>query len=107
VLNEINGGPVADAYTAINQVRARANVPALTAGLSEDAFRDSVFLERRKEFIQEGQRWFDLVRRGGDYYVAAQHKIAQHAAASLVDTLYPIPVTEIQLDPLLTQNPGW
>jgi hypothetical protein len=107
VLNEINGGPVADAYAAINQVRARANVPALTAGLSGDAFRDSVFLERRKEFIQEGQRWFDLVRRGGDYYVAAQHKIAQHAAASLVDTLYPIPVTEIQLDPLLTQNPGW
>jgi hypothetical protein len=107
VLNEIGGGPGPDGYTAINWVRARANVAPLTAGLGQADFRDSVFVERRKEFIQEGQRWFDLVRRGGDYYLAAQHKIAQHAAASLTDTLYPIPVTEIQLDPLLTQNPGW
>jgi len=28
-------------------------------------------------------------------------------AATLKDSLYPIPLTEIQLDPLLTQNPGW
>jgi len=107
VLNEIGGGPSADAYTAVNLVRARANVAPLTAGLGIADFRDSVFVERRKEFIQEGQRWFDLVRRGGDYYLAAQHTIAAHAAATLADTLYPIPVTEVQLDPLLTQNPGW
>jgi hypothetical protein len=107
VLNEINGGPTADAYTAINLVRARANVPALPTGLGVADFRDAVFVERRKEFIQEGQRWFDLVRRGGAFYLAAQHKIAAHAAATLADTLYPIPITEIQLDPLLTQNPGW
>jgi hypothetical protein len=107
VLNELSGGPVADAYTAINLVRARANVPALVGGLGAADFRDSLFVERRKEFIQEGQRWFDLVRRGGAYYLAAQHAIAQHAAATLTDTLYPIPITEIQLDPLLTQNPGW
>jgi hypothetical protein len=107
VLNELNGGPVSDAYTAINLVRARAHVAALTPGLGQSDFRDSVFLERRKEFIQEGQRWFDLVRQGADVYVAAQHKIAAHAAASAKDTLFPIPITEIQLDPLLTQNPGW
>jgi len=107
VLNEMGGGPTADAYAAVNLVRARANVGPLTAGLGVADFRDSVFLERRKEFIQEGQRWFDLVRRGGEYYLAAQHRIAAHAAATLADTLYPIPVTEIQLDPLLTQNPGW
>jgi hypothetical protein len=107
VLNELDGGPVADAYTAIDAVRSRANVAPLTPGLGQSDFRDSVFLERRKEFIQEGQRWFDLVRQGGAVYVAAQHKITAHAAASLQDTLYPIPITEIQLDPLLTQNPGW
>jgi hypothetical protein len=43
----------------------------------------------------------------GKSTVAAQHRIAQHAAATLTDTLYPIPLTEIQLDPSLTQNPGW
>jgi hypothetical protein len=107
VLNELDGGPTADAYTAINLVRARAHVAALTSGLGQSDFRDSVFLERRKEFVQEGQRWFDLVRQGVDVYLAAQHKIAAHLAAEAKDTLFPIPLTEIQLDPLLTQNGGW
>ena len=107
VLNELNGGPSADAYTAINLVRARAHVAPLTVGLGVADFRDSVFLERRKEFIQEGQRWFDLVRQGVAVYLAAQHKIAAHASAVAQDTLFPIPLTEIQLDPLLTQNAGW
>ncbi len=107
VLNEINGGPTAEAYTSINQVRARAHIADLTPGLSQSDFRDSVFLERRKEFIQEGQRWFDLVRQGGPVLVDALKKFPAKQAASLKDSLYPIPLTEIQLDPLLTQNPGW
>lgn len=106
VLNELNG-PSADAYKALNLVRSRAHVADLTAGLGYSDFRDSVFLERRKEFMQEGQQWFDLVRQGVEVYLAAQHKIAAHAAASAKDTLFPIPITEIQLDPLLTQNAGW
>ncbi|MBI3882798.1 MAG: RagB/SusD family nutrient uptake outer membrane protein [Sphingobacteriales bacterium] len=77
VLNELNGGPTADAYKAIGLVRARAyrlytgggnysnHTYDLTAGLTQPQFRDSIFLERRKEFIQESNRWFDLVRRSG------------------------------------------
>jgi hypothetical protein len=107
VLNEINGGPTSDAYNSINQVRERAHIPDLTPGLNESDFRDSVFLERRKEFIQEGQRWYDLVRQGGQVLVDALKKFPAKQAASLKDSLYPIPLTEIQLDPLLTQNPGW
>jgi hypothetical protein len=107
VLNELNGGPTAEAYNAINQVRTRAHIPNLTAGLNQTDFRDSVFLERRKEFIQEGQRWFDLVRQGGAVLVDALHKFPAKQAATLKDSLYPLPLTEIQLDPLLTQNPGW
>jgi starch-binding outer membrane protein, SusD/RagB family len=107
VLNEINGGPSPEAYNSINQVRERAHVPDLTTGLNQSDFRDSVFLERRKEFIQEGQRWYDLVRQGGQALVDALKKFPAKQAASLKDSLYPIPLTEIQLDPLLTQNPGW
>ncbi len=107
VLNEINGAPTAEAYSAINQVRARAHVSDLTPGLGQSDFRDSVFLERRKEFIQEGQRWFDLVRQGGQVLVDALKVFPAKQAATLKDSLYPIPLTEIQLDPLLTQNPGW
>ena len=105
--NEINGAPTNDAYTAINQVRTRANIPNLTEGLSQAAFRDSVFLERRKEFIQEGHRWFDLVRQGGTVLVDALHKIPAKSAASAKNNLFPIPLVEIQTDPKLTQNPGY
>ena len=28
-------------------------------------------MERRKEFVQEGQRWFDLVRQGVSVYLRA------------------------------------
>lgn len=107
VQNELNGGPTPDAYSAINQVRTRANVSSLTAGLSQSAFRDSLFLERRKEFIQEGHRWFDLVRQGGTALVDALHKIPAKSAASAKNTLFPIPLVETQLNPKLTQNPGY
>ncbi|HWK04271.1 MAG TPA: RagB/SusD family nutrient uptake outer membrane protein [Puia sp.] len=108
-LNEINGAPTGDAYAAINRVRARAGVANLTAGLGQSDFRDSVFLERRKEFIQEGNRWFDLVRRGGTYLYDALKQIPAKTGVALKDTLYPIPQTEIDLvgAKLLTQNPGW
>jgi len=107
VQNELSGAPPADAYAAINQVRARYNVPKLTTGLNQSDFRDSVFLERRKEFIQEGHRWFDLVRRGGTSLVDALHKVPAKSAASAKNTLFPIPLVEIQLNSKLTQNPGY
>lgn len=106
VLNEING-PTADAYAAINQVRARAKIRNLTAGLSQAAFRDSVFHERRKEFIQEGNRWFDLSRRGGTYLYDALRVYPAKTGAAVKDTLYPIPQSEIDINNELTQNPGW
>lgn len=127
-LNELNGSPTADAYAAINIVRGRAynsytangNYTDHThdlAGLSQLAFRDAVFLERRKEFIQESQRWFDLVRRTdvgpGQYYLQSVYAMPGNpkSAASLKDTLFPIPQTEIDLyggkNSNFKQNPGW
>ncbi len=106
-LNELNGGPTAEAYAAINRVRTRAHIENLTEGLNQADFRDSVFLERRKEFIQEGNRWFDLSRRGGTYLYDALKKLPAKTGAAVRDTLYPIPQVEIDLNPLLTQNPGW
>ena len=117
VLNEVNGAPGSEAYTAINTIRTRAyaGVPHdLTPGLSQSDFRDSVFVERRKEFIQEGHRWFDLVRRGvnpgtGQPYLVDALKViaAKTAGIEAKDTLYPIPAVEIQTNPKLVQNPGW
>jgi hypothetical protein len=107
VQNELNGGPTTDAYASINKVRTRAGIANLTAGLSQSNFRDSVFLERRKEFIQEGNRWFDLARQGETALLTAVHKLPAKSAASSKNILFPIPLVEIQLNPLLKQNPGY
>jgi len=107
VLNELNGGPTTEAYNAINAVRKRAHIADLTPGLNQSDFREAIFLERRKEFIQEGNRWFDLSRRGGTYLYDALLKFPAKTGAAIRDTLYPIPQSEIDLNPLLTQNPGW
>src|SRR5437773_7551084 len=57
--NEADGPTLASG--AINQVRARARLPAL-AGLSQDEFRDSVHQERSWELAFESKRLFDLKR---------------------------------------------
>ena len=106
VLNEISG-PTADAYAAINRVRNRANIGDLTAGLNQSDFREAVFLERRKEFIQEGMRWFDLARRGGTYLYDALKKYPEKTGAAVKDTLFPIPQSERDINSELTQNAGW
>jgi hypothetical protein len=103
-LNEAQG-PVAAAYSALNQVRVRANTGNLTPGLSQAAFRDSLYAERRREFVQEAQRWFDLVRT--KQLVQAVSKVASKTNISAKNYLFAIPQSEISLNPGLIQNPGY
>jgi len=101
------------ADAALNQVRARAGIPAV-AGLGSAALTDSIRVERRREFAFEGQRWFDLSRWGIlDVIVRAKTQQMQtlfpgetpvHGAPS---NLFPIPNGQINSNALLTQNPGW
>ncbi|WP_213086899.1 RagB/SusD family nutrient uptake outer membrane protein [Chitinophaga agrisoli] len=56
------GTPNADAYAAVNAVRARAGLPDLAAGMSGPDFAAAVVQERAWEFAGEWNRWFDLVR---------------------------------------------
>lgn len=107
-------GPTAEAFEAVNKVRRRAfgkpiNTPDATvdlAGLSATALREAIYEERKKEFIQEGQRWFDLVRWGR--LVTEVKKVASKSTATERNNLYPIPQSEININPEgLPQNPGY
>ena len=112
----VNEGGTATAGTAeaaLSLVRVRAGrVPV--SGLSQGVFRDLVRLERRREFVFEGQRFFDLAR-WGVLDSAIRAKTAElHAIDSLETTphgirgsLLPIPLSELNINPNLTQNPGW
>jgi len=107
--NEVNNAPTDAAYTAIDQVRFRAGIAKLkdiAPSLTVDQFRDSVFQERRKELVYEYQRWFDLVRRGADYYVKTL-KAAGKTNAAPRHIHFPIPQRELDLNPNLKQNPDW
>ena len=123
-------GPTTEAYAAVNAVRARAQVPALVAGLAVAPFKDSVFIQRRFEFVVEGHGVFDSRRN----WAWAKKRVEDNMAltgstgvginrtsfTSLVPKLnsapindkwklYPIPQRAIELNPKLAgkQNPGW
>jgi hypothetical protein len=142
-LNEM--GRTNDAYPWINMVRRRAfglpistaSAKDLQAGLSQSAFREVVYKERRLELACEGHRWFDLVRTGR--LISTMNAFAQRLAIEATDSelsvrsrldpkkklflrnrsnyivnpvsekhlLYPIPQIEIDGNPLLIQNPGY
>jgi len=108
--NEING-PTGAAYDAINQVRERARngnpdvLPDLQ-GLSQDQFREAVLKERRHEFVNEGQRWYDLVRTGNLIEFVKRAKGTQ-ANPQPHNYIFPVPQREIDLNSKLTQNPGY
>lgn len=78
-----------------------------------------VFNERRREFLFEGKRWFDLVRmsrRDGNTerlvnYVLPKHTQNQSAIrirlADMDAIYFPIYKEQIKINPLLKQNPAY
>ncbi|QIH34345.1 RagB/SusD family nutrient uptake outer membrane protein [Sphingobacterium sp. DR205] len=103
--NELNG-PTQEARDAINAVRIRAGVEKLSDTESKDSFRELVFEERRKELVYEYQRWFDLVRRGANYYIT-KLKTAGKTNAAARHLHFPTPQRELNLNPKLVQHPDW
>lgn len=104
-LNEINNGPNSAAYNAINDVRNRAGLDDLAAGMNYQSFKDAVLQERQWEFVMEGQRWYDLVRMGK----LTERVLAAKPTANVkaFHKLLPIPRNERYLNPNLTQNEGY
>jgi hypothetical protein len=106
--NEINDPT---AYASYNKVRARAGLPTFTVGsLSQSQFRDSLYKDRRLELVFEYQRWFDLIRQkdaaGNSVFVNSLHLVGKTNAQDY-HRLYPIPLSELSVNSLITQNPGW
>jgi hypothetical protein len=88
----------------INAIRGRAGLLPLPQTLDQDEVLAAVAQERRIEFFAEwGHRWLDLKRTGKADVVLKPIKSQWQS----FQQLYPIPVTEIRLDPNLTQNPGY
>lgn len=100
-LNE-QGANNTEAYNAINKVRNRAGLANLTPALSQANFRDSVLLERRLELAFEGHRRYDLMRT--KRLISAMQAQNPSIKVEQKHYLLPIPQTERDVNPLLTQN---
>jgi hypothetical protein len=98
-------GPDASALAAINQVRARAKLPALS-GLTQDELRAAVRQERSWELAFESKRLFDLKRWGLFYSVLSADPVAK-IGIQPYHVFSPIPQREIDLVPGLGQNTGY
>jgi hypothetical protein len=92
------------AVGALNDVRTRAGLTGydLVNDLGNDQAQvlDAIYLERRLELAFEGERWFDLVRTG-----RAAAEIGP--AFSDYEGLLPLPQSELDVSPGLSQNPGY
>lgn len=88
----------------LNKVRDRAGLLASTA-VGKANILLAIEEERRFEFAFEPHRWFDLARTGRAKVVLEaldpNTKVASH------EYVFPIPVTQIQLDKNLEQNPDY
>lgn len=90
-----SSGLIAD--EAVNIVRRRAGLTDL-AGVTLQQIWD----ERRAELAMEEDRFFDLIRTG-----QAAVELAGKGFTTGKHEVYPIPAAQRQLNPNLTQNPGY
>ncbi len=104
------------ALTSLNAVRVRAGLAASTE-TSQANLRAIIFHERRVELAFENHRWHDLVRTGNAIPVMTAYGIKAKATYTNLPSnaftitneklLFPIPQSERETNPDLTQNPGY
>lgn len=130
-INEANGAPTEEAYDLVDEVRARVGLEGLTRNMDKITFRNAVLRERACEFGYEEVRWFDIVRwKNEDAFKAPIQGVNMFKDNSKptkyryeIFTITPervwknqwspkwylsaIPISEIEKDYGLVQNPGW
>jgi hypothetical protein len=114
-------------------VRARAGLGGLNRSMTQEQLRNAIQVERRYEFVLEGQTFFDMQRHWAwskarvEANIAAGKTVANGgsnlnaspwgssvpkvgANAGVIGDrykFYPIPAAAIATNPLLVQTPGW
>jgi hypothetical protein len=103
-------GQTQDAYQYVDMVRLRAGLKSLTEampGLSQEAFLTQLKHERITELAGEGHRFEDLARWGdlGPQVAERDPGFANFKVGR--DEFLPIPQFDLDVNPNLTQNPGY
>jgi hypothetical protein len=101
-LNEL--GRTAEAIVLVNQIRARvfATPEPIPTTTTQAGFRDVILRERLFELTAEGKRRQDLIRHG-KFLLPWFNKLQREPYRILM----PIPQSQVEANPNLTQNPGY
>jgi hypothetical protein len=108
-------GDVSSATSLVNQVRARVNMPSVEdaeGSVGQQAMVQIVRHERRVELAFEGLRFMDLKRWGEvqqAFMRAANDPVGPYNPNYLGgrSEVFPIPQSEIDVNPQLVQHPEW
>jgi len=108
------GGPDASIYDAINLVRERAGMPDIATTYTQAELRDIIRHERRVEFAGEGTYYNDI-RRWKTAEQVLNATIYKYDGSAIEtrkflperDYWWPIPQTQLDLNPGLVQNKGY
>lgn len=116
---EVAGAPAAESVKYLNMTRERAGIPAyaLSDFGSLTQFRTALREERRLELAFENQRWFDLRRWGiatetvNDYLLEREASFyGTYGYVGAIDewqTMLPVPLSVININPDVAQNVGY
>ena len=105
-------GDLTGAAALVNQVRARVNLAPITIANEADGI-NKILKERLLELAFEGQRWFDLKRTGKALEVIKARTDGKGNKLSYVNNLteqrllWPVPQSQLDKNPNLTQNTGY
>ncbi len=105
-----NLGDSTGAINDLNVIRNRAGLSNYSAAVNGPLL-SCIYHERRVElFMEWGHRWFDLKRTNMiNSIMGPPGNFTQQKGGTWIPTaaLFPIPLSEIQLNSNLTQNPGY
>lgn len=100
-------GKINEGLNDLNVVRKRAGLNDTLLN-DKEALLDAVLKERRVELFTEwGHRWFDLKRTQKIGDIMSTISTQKGGSWEATDQLYPVPLSELQKAPQLTQNPGY
>ncbi len=99
------------ALADLNIVKTRAGVQSSQAS-NKDALITAILNERRLEFVGEGQRWFDVIRRGLGLtvfknIVRTTGSQPDYSLSSAGRQVLPIPAVEIRANANVVQNEAY
>ena len=98
-----------DAVSLMNRMMEQRGATAWEVGLSGNELINKILEERRKEFVGEGVRFFDMKRCGipAKRYGVYGNKVSTTIKSDDYRWTLPIPASEYRYNTLVEQNEGW